>query len=89
LFDSATNKYALINSHIYVNLLKNNQENFNFLDCKNICFLVSEDDLEQYINSSFEMMGIYDDEDHKIKVRDNFEYDYLVKTDEKNTRRNF
>jgi hypothetical protein len=46
-------------------------------------FFDSEEDLEKYTNEAFEMMGINDDEDHKIKVNDKFEYDYLVKTDEK------
>jgi dephospho-CoA kinase len=46
-------------------------------------FFDSEEDLEKYTNEAFEMMGINDDEYHKIKVNDKFEYDYLVKTDEK------
>jgi hypothetical protein len=41
----------------------------------------SEDDLIKFANETFQQIGITDDKEHGIKLRDSFEYDYLVKTD--------
>ena len=45
-----------------------------------------ENDLINFCNKTFKAMNIEDDEDHGIKVRDEFKYNYLLKTNDKSKR---
>ena len=46
-------------------------------------------DLTEFCNKTFMTMNIEDDEDHGIKVRDEFKYNYLLNTNEKSKKEIF
>jgi hypothetical protein len=43
----------------------------------------SKDEIDKFVDKLFESIGIYDDDIHNIKVRDELKYDYLLNTNNK------